>query len=384
MKKALALVLAGIMCLPALAQKISIPEYIDQYKELAIEEMRRTGVPASIKLAQGIHETESGNSDLVKRSNNHFGIKCKTGWSGEFVYHDDDALGECFRKYPSAEESYRDHSNFLRRSNRYAFLFNLDPTDYKNWAYGLKKAGYATNPKYPLLLIKYIEQYNLQEYTLIALRKPAEPTQDAGLAADNEPLKNSTDITVTSTQSKEPAPEDRVKETSTGKTLFNGLRAVWAKAGTSLLAIASAHDIPLNRLLEYNDLEHDGLLTHDEWIYLEKKRKTGQADAYVNPADETPRFIAQLNAIQLNYLLQYNGFDKSALVPAGTTVRLKPAAKSTAASETPAPGIVHEVQPKEGLYAISRKYQVSVDTIRTVNKLDSDQLKIGQKLIIAK
>ncbi|HRF25764.1 MAG TPA: glucosaminidase domain-containing protein, partial [Ferruginibacter sp.] len=164
MKKALALVLAGIMCLPALAQKISIPEYIDQYKELAIEEMRRTGVPASIKLAQGIHETESGNSDLVKRSNNHFGIKCKTGWSGEFVYHDDDALGECFRKYPSAEESYRDHSNFLRRSNRYAFLFNLDPTDYKNWAYGLKKAGYATNPKYPLLLIKYIEQYNLQEY----------------------------------------------------------------------------------------------------------------------------------------------------------------------------------------------------------------------------
>jgi len=376
--------LAGILFLPALAQKISIPEYIDQYKELAIEEMRRTGVPASIKLAQGIHETESGNSDLVKRSNNHFGIKCKTGWSGEFVYHDDDALGECFRKYPSAEESYRDHSNFLRRSNRYAFLFNLDPTDYKNWAYGLKKAGYATNPKYPALIIKYIEQYNLQEYTLIALRKNNEPEQNNGLAADSLQSDPASGIAGAPAEPAEPALEDRVTETSRGKTLFNGLRAVWAKSGTSLLAIASEHNIPLSRLLEYNDLEHDGLLTHDEWIYLEKKRKTGQADAYVNPADETPRFIAQLNAIQLNYLLQYNGFEKSALVPAGTKVRLKPADKTTASMETPAQGIVHEVKPKEGLYAISRKYQVSVDSIRTVNKLESDQLKIGQKLIIAK
>ena len=149
----------------------AVTNYINQYRELAIEEMQRTGVPASIKLAQGILETEAGQSELVMKSNNHFGIKCKTSWNGEKVYHDDDARGECFRKYASAEDSYIDHSNYLKNTPRYASLFKLDPTDYKGWAYGLKSAGYATNPKYPQILIKYVEQYNLNDYTLIALGK---------------------------------------------------------------------------------------------------------------------------------------------------------------------------------------------------------------------
>src|SRR4026207_1055928 len=146
-------------------------DYINTYKDLAIAEMQRTGIPASIKLAQGIHETSAGTSDLVKRSNNHFGLKCKTEWTGMSVKHTDDAPNECFRKYESPKDSYKDQSDYLKKTPRYAFLFELDPTDYKAWASGLKKAGYATNPKYTQVLIKLIEDYDLQDYTMIALGK---------------------------------------------------------------------------------------------------------------------------------------------------------------------------------------------------------------------
>ena len=134
-----------------------IEKYIETYREMAISEMQRTGIPASIKLAQGIHETMAGTSDLVKRSNNHFGIKCKSNWTGESVKHTDDAPNECFRKYDNPLDSYRDHSDFLKTRAHYAPLFKLDATDYEGWAYGLKKAGYATNPKYPQILIKLIK-----------------------------------------------------------------------------------------------------------------------------------------------------------------------------------------------------------------------------------
>jgi len=155
-------------------QKEVIANYITRYKDLAITEMNRTGVPAAITLAQGIHESGAGNGKLVLESNNHFGIKCKSNWTGESVKHDDDAKGECFRKYPRAEDSYKDHSDFLKNGQRYATLFSLDPADYKGWANGLKKAGYATNPQYPQVLIKLIEDYNLQQYTQIALGQAAE------------------------------------------------------------------------------------------------------------------------------------------------------------------------------------------------------------------
>src|SRR4051812_10436981 len=138
-------------------------DYIDTYKAVAISEMKRTGVPASITLAQGIHETEAGTSELVRKSNNHFGIKCKDYWTGDKVYHDDDAKGECFRSYTRAFDSYMDHSDFLKNSSRYASLFQLDPTDYEAWANGLRKAGYATNPKYASILIKIINNYHLQD-----------------------------------------------------------------------------------------------------------------------------------------------------------------------------------------------------------------------------
>ena len=166
------LIVSGIISISVKAQPAeAIIAYISKYKDLAIAEMQRSGVPASITLAQGIHETFAGQSVLVQKSNNHFGIKCKNNWVGKSVSHDDDARGECFRAYNAAEDSYRDHSDFLKNSPRYAFLFKYDPTDYESWAYGLKKAGYATNPKYSQVLIKLIRDYNLQDYTLLALGK---------------------------------------------------------------------------------------------------------------------------------------------------------------------------------------------------------------------
>ena len=231
--------LLATLCVKAQKSE-DILNYINTYKELAIQEMVRTGVPASIKLAQGIHETMAGRSPLVLKSNNHFGIKCKETWQGKKVYHDDDARGECFRCYSNANDSYLDHSNFLKNSSRYAFLFQLDPTDYKGWAYGLKKAGYATNIKYSQLLIKLIEDYDLQQYSLIALGKL--PKQDIILASNKpqigEPV--SVEMVPAVVMEERPAvvavaPEIVYPE---GEFKINETRVIYAKSGSSLLSIA--------------------------------------------------------------------------------------------------------------------------------------------------
>ena len=138
--------------------------YIQKYAAIAVREMHAYKIPASITLAQGILESGSGGSALALKSNNHFGIKCHTGWTGQRVYHDDDAKGECFRKYVYTETSYKDHSLFLTQRRRYAFLFEYDIKDYKKWAYGLRKAGYATDKKYPAKLLKFIKEYELYKF----------------------------------------------------------------------------------------------------------------------------------------------------------------------------------------------------------------------------
>jgi flagellum-specific peptidoglycan hydrolase FlgJ len=176
MKKTIILSLGVLItCRLAAQNSPDVTGYISTYKDIAIREMQRTGVPASITLAQGILESQSGNSELTQLSNNHFGIKCKKNWTGETVLHDDDQRKECFRKYSSAEDSYRDHSDFLRANDRYASLFSLDPLDYSGWAYGLKQAGYATESNYPQALVKLIEDYHLQDYSLQALGKKPDP-----------------------------------------------------------------------------------------------------------------------------------------------------------------------------------------------------------------
>ena len=280
-----------------------ILNYINTYKELAIAEMQRTGVPASIKLAQGIHETMAGTSMLVMKSNNHFGIKCKNTWTGESVSHDDDARGECFRKYQAATDSYRDHSNFLKNSPRYASLFQLDPTDYAGWATGLKRAGYATNPRYPSIIIKLIEDYQLQDYTLIAIGKM--PAGDIGFAKkeDSKAIAPS-EVAVTTTVAPEPvaAPVNYPQ----GEFRINETRVVYVNKGVSYLSIAQQYNVPLGRIFEFNEMKPQEATMMDQLVYLQRKRRTGDADFHVVKAGESLWEIAQKQAIRLESLQELN------------------------------------------------------------------------------
>jgi len=373
MKKLLTIVIILFCSVLACAQNLTPQQYIEQYKDLAIREMKRMGVPAAITLAQGLLETESGNSDLLRKSNNHFGIKCKNNWNGNGVSHDDDLKGECFRTYKDAEESYRDHSNFLRGSDRYAFLFSLNPADYKGWAYGLKKAGYATNPKYPAVLIKNIEQYNLQQYSLAALDE----------VPKFEPAKYESDKETTVIYQEDNAAAIIDENTTT----VNHIKCVFAKKGTSLLAIASRNDIPLSKLLQINELAEDGILDMDQLIFLEKKSTRVAAEYYTIKQGETLHDVAQVNGIQLQSLIEYNHLDKDAAIEPGTKLYLqyqKPAEVIATGNEAVSPVKYHAVQPKEGLYTISKKYGVTVQQIKDWNNLTSNNLSVGQQLIVTK
>jgi LysM repeat protein len=285
----------------------AVRKYIDTYKDLAIAEMKRTGVPASITLAQGIHESGAGNSKLVLQSNNHFGIKCKSNWTGESVKHDDDAKAECFRKYPLADDSYKDHSDFLRNGQRYAFLFSLDPADYEGWANGLKKAGYATNPKYPQALIKLIEEYGLQQYTFIAMGKTPGNETDPGLATTGEPVKaiigmnnsvneDAAGIEIKKEQKIYPANEFKINDT----------KVVFVKKGTAFLSIAKQYDVDLSKIFEFNEITRAETTDKDQVIYLQRKRKTGNNEFHIVQPGETLHDIAQLEAIRLESLRELN------------------------------------------------------------------------------
>lgn len=379
----------------AKAQTISPEQYVEKYKELAIKEMKRMGVPAAITLAQGLLETENGNSDLVKKSNNHFGIKCKSSWTAEGVTHDDDAPGECFRSYKDAEASYRDHSNYLRGTDRYASLFTLDPVDYKSWAKGLRKAGYATNPKYPDILIKNIEQYNLQQYSLDAA-KDVPKIETGKYEDDKEPpvikAQNNDTPHVSSNDN-----ESNNSSIGGSENRINGHKYINAAKGTSLLAIATENDVDLSKLLVYNDLEEDGILKNDQIIFLQKKSKTGDKDFYIIQQQESLYDIAQKNGIQLKYLLTYNQLTENVVLPSGKKLYLSPTAETQQAGvikkevaaivtniTTDNENKMHSVQPKEGLYSIAKKYQITVKQLREWNNLTTDNLKIGQHLIVSK
>ncbi len=370
------------------AQNLTVEEYIQQHKDFAIREMKRMGVPAAITLAQALLETENGNSDLVKKSNNHFGIKCKSSWTAEGVSHDDDAPGECFRSYKDAEDSYRDHSNYLRGNDRYSFLFKLDPRDYKGWAYGLKKAGYATNPRYPQILIKNIEDNNLEQYTLIAVNDI--PVFDASKYTSDPEDKAFDELTNARTTKKSGKKEklnNDAFQQFENRLSINESTAIYAKKGTSLLAIASDNNINLEKLLEYNDLQKDGLLEKDQLIFLEKKAKEGDKDYCIAQHNETLYDIAQKNGVRLQNLYEYNALTANDSLYAGAKVNLKPTSGDivrTNLNITPADIKMHAVQPKEGLYSISKKYGITVDQIKEWNNLQNDTLKVGQQLIISK
>jgi LysM repeat protein len=377
-----------------------IQKYIDTYKDIAIEEMNRTGVPAAITLAQGIHETSAGQSDLVRKSNNHFGIKCKAEWSGPSVSHDDDARGECFRKYDDPIDSYKDHSDFLRTRPHYAFLFNLDPTDYEAWAYGLKKAGYATNPRYPQILIKLIKDYNLEDYTLIALNRKTDNNNVVLVNNSTGKEGNNQSMQAVSIESIPPI------QYPSGLFKINETKVIFIPKGTSYLKVAEENDISLARLFEFNDLHSSlDIAQVDQLLFLQRKRKKGANEYHIVMQGETLHDVAQNEGIRLESLLEYN-FLKYGMQPkVGEKLFLQNDAPAMPAlvTDTPSPApayakssaapvmftqeskpIFHRVQSKETLYAISRKYDVTVEDIIKWNELQSNDLRTGQQLRINK
>jgi hypothetical protein len=314
-------ILVLTMLLPRLLPAQSsdqINNYINTYKLLAIAEMQRSGIPASIILAQGIHETQAGTSDLVIASNNHFGIKCKDNWTGQVVYHDDDARGECFRSYAAAADSYRDHSDFLSQSPRYAFLFKLNPEDYESWAFGLKKAGYATNEKYSQILIKLIHEYDLQKYSLIAMGK-LPPEQPDSITVTKEMERASLDGFIDSTLAK-PTVHGSYPD---GTFSINAAKVVYAKAGVSLLSLSNQYDMPLSRLLEFNDMHQEDVLNSDQLIFLQRKRKTGMTAFHIVQPGESLYSICQTEGIRYESILELNRLKQGEEPAAGERIHLQ-------------------------------------------------------------
>ncbi len=379
-----------------------IRHYVLQFKDIAIEEMKRTGVPASITLAQGIHETSAGQSVLVLKSNNHFGIKCKSEWKGPSVSHDDDARGECFRKYTSPMDSYRDHSDFLTSRSHYASLFKLDPTDYEGWARGLKKAGYATNPKYPQILIKLIEDYGLQDYTLIAMGEKKNIMEPEVWAKNSVEEKPKAETIVTSTAI---IGEPKKVIYPLGVFKINETKVLFVPKGTSFLAVADEHKLQLNRLFDFNDMRPQDVAAKDQLVFLQRKRKTGANEVHTVVNGEDLYYIAQVEGIRMESLQAYN-FLKGNMQPqvgeklylhgqAPAMPRLNTAAaivsviskssgfaKAYDESTLEANYIVHTVQVKETMYSISKKYSVAPQDVVKWNGLQTMDLKTGQQLRI--
>lgn len=285
---------------------ISREEYIRLYKDEAIKGMLESGVPASITLAQGILESGDGNSPLARYANNHFGIKCHSGWDGPSFIQDDDAKNECFRKYPTVYESYKDHAEFLKNRSRYAFLFEYKTTDYKKWAHGLKQAGYATNPKYPDLLIRIIEENNLHDY---------------------DKVNKMPELAIKEEKTEEKHHHDLHKHKSTAipeiKVSDNNIKFVIAKNGDSYFKIAEENNMGLWQVLKYNDLEKGQQPKAGEVVYLQPKRNKSKVAAHRVKDGETVWDISQMYGVKLDKICENNGVSVNTQLKAGTIIALK-------------------------------------------------------------
>jgi len=271
--------------------QISRSDYIQRYQILAIEEMNRSGVPASIKMAQACLESADGNSELSRKSNNHFGIKCKSGWKGKKVYYDDDAKNECFRKYKTVEDSYIDHTNFLMDNPRYSSLFNLKTNDYKGWARGLKKAGYATAKTYASRLIDIIEANKL--YRLDYKMSYEEMTVFEQKKMGNTGVSNS--LTINAFE-----PHKIIKR--------NRVKSIVARRGDTYEIIAQELDLKDWVLFKYNNQMAGYRPQENEVVYIQPKKRKTQKDNLTHRVEpgETMHYLSQLYGIKLNLLYLRN------------------------------------------------------------------------------
>jgi hypothetical protein len=394
------LLLLPFFCITLAAQKTATLIYIDQYKDIAIKEMKRTGIPASITLAQGIVESNSGESNLALNFNNHFGIKCKTDWKGETTYQDDDSKQECFRAYPNANASFIDHSNFIKTRPNYAPLFQLDPVDDSAWAIGLKKAGYATANDYANKLMKVIDDYELSQFNFPELNDENDTASSETTEVIEKPIiapktivaKNTTidkketsanlvsevpkEVSIAIVEKKDTAiavkkdstiqikvvkdsasnyinqaslPINKIKGIESSKNnatvteikmnsigkdtaivkktitpvkdtiakkptsiypdkpfKINQVAVIWAKAGTSLLQIATEHNISLYKVFVFNDLKETDLLAQDQLLFLANKKAEGDKSFHLVINGESLYDISQKEGIQLKKLKEYN------------------------------------------------------------------------------
>ena len=305
-------------------------EYIEKYKQIAIDHMERYGIPASITLAQGILESDSGNSNLARRSNNHFGIKCKKNWKGERVYHTDDAPDECFRKYDTVEESYEDHAEFLDQSPRYDSLFAYSSSDYRSWARGLKAAGYATAPDYAQRLTKIIEDNKLYLFdenngsALFEAHLRAEQSVKSDFA-DN----SSVDIPAT-TESRVDPNNYRVPErTYNGYSVFinNNTPFVIVRDGDTFARIADTFAVSEKTLRKYNEVNPKSTANpvEGELVYIEQKQPKwfGEGDTHTVIEGETLTSNSQEYGIRLNKLAHMNRMRITDTLQAGQILKLK-------------------------------------------------------------
>ena len=308
--------------------------YISRFATIAVNEMYRTGVPASITLAQGIIESRSGQSALAVDGNNHFGIKCHNSWKGKMMLADDDRRNECFRVYDSAEESFRDHSDFLRYRDCYKFLFDFQTTDYKSWAYGLKQAGYATDPSYAAKLIQCVEDYDLARFDRMTVDEAlAEGGLDAETPIEKDEIGEIPDsplkIEAGELFSGKAGEEYRF---SLSRTLYsrNGVPFVYAVEGETYASIAKSNHLLLKEILRYNDLPGGGELHAGDVVYLEpKKSKTVRGlDKYiVGEEGETFHAICQRFAVKEKAIRKLNGLPASYEPREGDEIVLRPESK---------------------------------------------------------
>ncbi len=353
---------------------MSTRQYIDSFKFVAMQEMRAHGVPASITLGQGVLESASGNSKLAKNCNNHFGIKCRSNWTGKFCLADDDAKDECFRGYETAFDSYRDHSLFLKGGKRYFLLFQLSATDYKGWANGLREAGYATNPNYGNILIGVIEKYRLSQYDSMVVF--GEDFYSPGVATNTAPVE------------------------------VNGIQAIMAKPGETPEQVAARYNMSTWQIYKYNDISKGDMLSPGEIIYLKPKRRRSFENNHTVKNGETMREISQKYGVKVKHLYKLNRLEPGLEVRPGEVINLKekrdvpPAIlerndnpnqvnavdlilnQRTAPQGGQSKGTVYEVQAGETLQDIAQRMNVSALDLARWNNLDGYSVAAGQILVL--
>lgn len=410
-------ILICFVVLDSTAQYKVYQDYVELYKEIAVSEMHRTGIPASIKLAQALLESNAGRSDLATKANNHFGIKCGGDWNGgSYKKEDDDYDSDgqltksCFRAFSSTEESFIEHSEFLRnpsKMNRYGFLFNLKTTDYKGWATGLRKAGYATDPNYASRLIKIVEDYQLAKLDVL-------------VSGMDIPILAQADTTKKSGKSKKGS---KSKNTMPKGILHNNeVKMIFAQHGDTPEKISQRTGYNASRIIRYNEKikSADQVLASGERVYLSRKKSgfRGRLDWHYVKKGESMYSIAQTYGIRLSALLSKNRLQEGEEPAIGARVKLrwrinrdqrptlktetpnilpeKPLMKnpdpdvynadelmaSNQSTDVSNPEKYHYVLDGDTLYSISRQYNLSLDRLKSLNNLDGDLIRKGQRLKI--